>query len=195
MHRYMHMHPYMNYHYMYPPYYVYPNMYHPFYTRYEHEQMNGNRYYENHHNHSHNPNELHDVGKQPFVIDIENATEDNQAFRTTLWTGDYLQVTLMSIDVGDDIGLELHSDVDQFLRIEEGKGLVQMGKTKDNLDFRRYVESDYAVFVPAGMWHNLTNTGNKPLKLYSIYAPPEHPHGTVHRTKAEAIAAEEGLNY
>lgn len=157
--------------------------------------MNGNPYGENSNYHSHNPNELRDFGKQPFVIDIENATENNQSFRTTIWTGDYLQVTLMSIDVGDDIGLELHPDVDQFLRIEEGKGLVQMGKTKDNLDFRRYVENDSAIFVPAGMWHNLTNTGNKPLKLYSIYAPPEHPHGTIHRTKAEAIAAEEGHHY
>lgn len=195
MHRYMHMHPYMNYHYMYPPYYVYPNMHHPFYKRYEYEQMNGNPYRENLNRRPYNPNELQDFGKQPFVIDIEDATENNQWFRTTLWTGDYLQVTLMSIGVGEDIGLELHSDVDQFLRIEEGKGLVQMGKTKDNLDFRRYVESDYAIFVPAGMWHNLTNTGHKPLKLYSIYAPPEHPHGTVHHTKAEAIAAEEEHRY
>src|SRR5690625_4733313 len=142
MHRYMHMHPYMNYHYMYPPYYVYPNMYHPFYNRYKREQMNGNPYQSNSTHHSHNPNELQDFGKQPFVIDIEDATEDNHSLRTTLWTGDYLQVTLMSIDVGDDIGLELHPDVDQFLRIEEGKGLVQMGKNKENLDFRRYVESD-----------------------------------------------------
>ncbi len=92
----------------------------------------------------------------------------------------------MSIDVGDDIGLEIHPKVDQFLRIEEGQGLVQMGKSKDNLNFVRNAGDDFAIIVPANTWHNVTNTGNIPLKLYSIYAPPNHPFGTVHRTKADA---------
>ncbi|NRF95710.1 cupin domain-containing protein [Paenibacillus frigoriresistens] len=96
----------------------------------------------------------------------------------------------MSINVGEDIGLEVHPTVDQFLRIEEGQGIVRMGDTKDNLNFEKRVYDDYAIMVPAGKWHNVINTGNKPLKLYSIYAPPQHPFGTVHKTKANAIAAE-----
>ncbi|UWE04069.1 cupin domain-containing protein [Laceyella sacchari] len=134
--------------------------------------------------------ELKDYGKTPFVVNIEKATKQNNTYRTALWTGDHLQVTLMCIGVGDDIGLEVHPNVDQFLRIEQGRGLVQMGDSKDRLDFRAEVYDDYAIMVPAGKWHNLTNTGNKPLKLYSIYAPPEHPFGTVHRTKADAMEAE-----
>ncbi len=135
--------------------------------------------------------ELKDYGKEPFVVNIDEATKQNRMFRTALWTGSNLQVTLMSINVGDDIGLEVHPTVDQFLRIEEGQGLVQMGDTKDNLYFQERAYDDYAIMVPAGKWHNITNTGDKPLKLYSIYAPPEHPFGTVHKTKADAMAAEE----
>lgn len=132
-----------------------------------------------------NPLGSGDMGGQPFVLDIEDATEDNNNFRTTIWTGTHMQLTLMSIDVGDDIGLERHTGIDQFLRIEEGEGLVLMGDDQNNLNFRRRVDDDYAVLVPAGKWHNLVNTGSKPLKLYSIYAPPEHARGTIHRTKAD----------
>lgn len=135
-----------------------------------------------------------DQGKQPFVINIEEAAERNRTFRTAIWTGTHLQVTLMSIGIGEDIGLEVHPDVDQFLRIEEGHGFVQIGDTKTNLNFEKRVSENSAIMVPAGKWHNLTNTGNKPLKLYTIYAPPEHPFGTVHQTKADAMAAEEGNN-
>jgi len=92
----------------------------------------------------------------------------------------------MSIPPGGDIGLEIHPDVDQFLRIEQGQGIVQMGRDRRNMNFRQTVFNDFAVFVPAGTWHNITNIGNMPLKLYSIYAPPHHPHGTVHHTKAIA---------
>jgi len=134
--------------------------------------------------------ELKDYGNQPFVVNIEKAAEQNRTFRTALWTRKHLQVTLMSLNVGEDIGLEVHPTVDQFLRIEDGQGIVQMGDTRENLNFQRRVYEDYAIMVPAGKWHNITNTGNKPLKLYSIYAPPEHPFGTVHRTKADAMAAE-----
>ena len=127
-----------------------------------------------------------DYGPQPFVVNIEEATEQNDTFRTALWTGNHLQLTLMSIKPGEDIGLEVHPDVDQFLRIEEGEGLVQMGNSRYRLDYQKRVHGDYAIFVPAGVWHNIINTGTSPLKLYAIYAPPEHPRGTVHRTKAEA---------
>ncbi len=129
---------------------------------------------------------LRDYGPEPFVINIEKATLQNNTFRTALWTGNHLQLTLMSINVGDDIGLEMHPDVDQFIRIEQGQGLVMMGDSKNNLCFQRKVCNNYAIFIPAGKWHNVINIGCIPLKLYSIYAPPEHPHGTVHKTKEDA---------
>lgn len=134
--------------------------------------------------------DTNDYGAQPFVIDIEQATLENDKFRVAKWTGSNLQMTLMSIQPGDDIGLEVHMDHDQFLRIEQGTGLVQMGPAEDDLDFERAAKDDFAIFVPAGVWHNVTNTGDLPLKLYSIYAPSEHPHGTVHDDKAAAEAAE-----
>jgi len=127
-----------------------------------------------------------DQGPHPYVVDIEKATLQNENFRTTLWTGKHLQTTLMKIEVGEDIGLEAHPHVDQFLRIEEGQALVMMGSSADNLTFRQPAFSNFAIFVPAGTWHNLINVGGEPLKLYSIYAPPNHPKGTVHRTKAIA---------
>lgn len=132
--------------------------------------------------------EFKDYGGQPFVVNIEEAAERNVNYRTALWTGTHLQVTLMSIEVGGDIGLEVHPDVDQFIRIEQGWGLVLMGERKDRLHFERVVSEDDAIMIPAGTWHNVINTGRIPLKLYSIYAPPEHPFGTVHRTKADSMA-------
>ncbi|MCA1055827.1 cupin domain-containing protein [Rossellomorea aquimaris] len=132
-----------------------------------------------------------DYGPDPYTVNIDEATLQNEAFRTALWTGDHLQLTLMSIDVGDDIGFEIHPKLDQFLRIEQGQGIVEMGNDPNNLTYKRNVEADYAIIIPAGTWHNLTNTGSEPLKLYSIYAPPQHPKGTVHQTKADAMAAEE----
>jgi len=125
---------------------------------------------------------LKDYGPEPTVLDIESATVSNENFRLALWTGSLLQVTVMSIPVGGEIGLEQHLDTDQFLRIEEGEGRVMMGDSEDALTFVQAVEADFAVFIPAGKWHNLINTGDKPLKLYSIYAPVEHPHSTVHKT-------------
>lgn len=135
-----------------------------------------------------------DFGPRPFVVDIHRAALLNDNFRTALWTGQHLQLTLMSLRPGEDIGLEIHPDVDQFLRVEQGHGVMMMGDSKDKLDFQERVAPGYAIVIPAGTWHNLYNTGNVPMKLYSIYAPPQHPHGTVHRTKAEAEAAEEHHN-
>lgn len=131
-----------------------------------------------------------DQGGEPFVVDINQATKQNRTFRTALWTGKHLQVTVMSIDIGDDIGLEMHPDTDQFLRIEQGRGLVRMGKRKDQLDFEKTVKDDDAIMVPAGTWHNVINIGDVPLKIYSIYAPSEHPFGTVHKTKRDALEDE-----
>lgn len=136
--------------------------------------------------------DLIDYGPNPFVINIEEATEQNNNFRTALWTGDNLQLTLMSIPAGEEIGLEMHPDTDQFIRIEDGRGLVMMGDTQNNLDFQEMVYEDYAFIIPAGKWHNLINVSNEPLKLYSLYAPPEHPHGTVHETR---LIAEQQENH
>lgn len=133
---------------------------------------------------------LMDYGPEPFVVNIDEATKQNSNFRTALWTGTHLQVTLMSIEVDGEIGLEMHPDTDQFIRVEDGMGVVRMGSDQNNLDFERRIRDDFAVMVPAGTWHNIVNTGSKPLKVYSIYAPPHHPQGTVHRTKADAEAAE-----
>lgn len=133
---------------------------------------------------------IKDYGKEPTVLNIEDYTSTNTNFRTVLWTGNNLQVTLMSIPVGGDVGLEVHHDIDQFLRIEEGEAKVLMGDAEDSLNFVQSAGADFAILVPAGKWHNIVNVGDKPLKLYSIYAPVEHPHGTVHKTQAEAIEAE-----
>jgi len=135
---------------------------------------------------------LKDYGASPFAVDIEEAAKQNNNFRLALWTGKHLQVTLMSINAGEDIGWEVHPSLDQFIRIEEGQGIVKMGDKKDKPDFQANVYKDYAFIIPAGTWHNLINTGKMPIKLYSIYAPPQHPFGTVHRTKADAEAAEKG---
>lgn len=142
---------------------------------------------------SHGYLELKDYGPRPLVIDIEQAAEQNNNYRTALWTGKYFQVTLMSIPAGGDIGLEVHPATDQFIRIEEGQGLVQMGPSKENLNVQQMAYDGYAIMVPAGTWHNITNTGHRPLKVYVIYAPPHHPHGTVQATKA--IAQEEAEAY
>jgi len=129
-----------------------------------------------------------DRGPQPFVTNISQATNSNPNFRTALWTGTHLQLTLMCIPAGGEIGLEVHPDTDQFLRVESGNGCAMMGPRRCALHCRCPVGEGSAIFVPAGTWHNLVNTGCCPLKLYSIYAPPHHLRGTVHRTKAQADA-------
>jgi Mannose-6-phosphate isomerase len=131
-----------------------------------------------------------DNGPSPYVVNIESATKSNNNFRTALWTGNHLQLTLMAIKPGEDIGVEIHPNTDQFIRVEQGRGIVRMGSLKDSLTFEKEIFNGYAIFIPAGTWHDIINTGNIPLKLYSIYAPPNHPKGTVHKTKADAIASE-----
>ena len=130
--------------------------------------------------------EIRDYGCEPFIFNINHATCMNENFRTTLWTGQDLQLTLMSIPVSCDIGVEMHGDVDQFIRIERGRAVVYMGNCRNNLQEMACVNENYAILIPAGTWHNIVNVGNRPLKLYSLYAPPKHRFGTVHRTKADA---------
>lgn len=129
---------------------------------------------------------LKDHGPHPYVLDIKKATKDNENFRDTLWTGKFLQMTVMNIPAGGEIGAEVHDDHDQFLRIEAGKGRVMIGADENNLDIDQVVEDDWAIFVPAGKWHNVVNEGTEPLKVYSIYAAPDHAPGTVHKTKEDA---------
>lgn len=134
--------------------------------------------------------EYRDYGNDPFVFNIEDYTKQNKSYRITLWTGEFMQLTVMKILPGEDIGLEVHMDHDQFIRVEEGEGIVKMGDSEDNLSFTRRVEDDFAIMIPAGKWHNLINDSDKPLKIYSIYAPKEHKLGTVHKTREEALAEE-----
>lgn len=134
---------------------------------------------------------LQDYGPQPFAININEASKQNDAFRRTLWTGEHLQVTLMSLNIGEDIGLEMHTDLDQFLRVEQGQGVIRMGSERGRFTLEQTVTDDTAIIIPAGTWHNLINTGTIPLKLYSIYTPPQHTSGTIHYTKSDALAVEE----
>lgn len=124
------------------------------------------------------------------MADIEQVTADNENFRTVIYTGRHTQLTLMCLAPGEDIGWERHGHLDQFLRVERGEGRVDLGETEESVDESQEVGADWAVIVPAGMWHNLVNTGTGDLKLYSLYSPPEHPEGTIHVTKADAEAAE-----
>lgn len=117
-----------------------------------------------------------------FIGDIEEQTEANHDFRRVLFTGPRMQLVVMALQPGEEIGEEVHADTDQFFRVEEGKGTIWMD------GIAAAIESDMAMVVPAGMRHNIKNTGHKPLKLYTLYAPPQHVDGTVHRTKAEADA-------
>jgi mannose-6-phosphate isomerase-like protein (cupin superfamily) len=125
-----------------------------------------------------------------WVHDIEEATLDNDAFRRVLFTGDNLQLTVMRLAPGEDIGAETHADHDQFIRVEAGRARVELGATDGAVDETHEVEDDWAVIIPAGVWHNVVNTGDGDLKLYSLYAPPEHAADTVHPSKADAAADE-----
>jgi len=125
-----------------------------------------------------------------WVANIEELTTGNTNFRTVVNTGVHSQLTIMSVPPGGEVGWEAHSELDQFLRLEQGVARVDFGESSDGVDESHEIEDDWAVIVPAGLWHNVVNIGDEDLKLYSIYSPPEHPDGTVHRTKAEADADE-----
>ena len=120
-----------------------------------------------------------------FVDDIEKLTEENTDFRRGLYTGKNLQLVLMTLRPGEEIGAEVHEDRDQFFRVEMGEGEILIDGNVSA------VRSDMAMIVPAGARHNVRNTGDEPLKLYTIYGPPEHRDGVVRATKAEAEASEE----
>ena len=120
-----------------------------------------------------------------FIDDIEARTKGNSDFRRVLYTGQQMQLVLMSLQSGEEIGEEIHPDRDQFFRVEQGTGEVWID------GHRSTIKSETAIVVPAGARHNVKNTGDAPLKLYTLYAPPEHLDGTVHVTKADATASHE----
>ncbi len=122
-----------------------------------------------------------------YIGNIEKETKENDNFRKVLYTAKNSQLVVMSIQPGDEIGEEIH-DLDQFIRIEDGKGKAVLN------DVEEEVGDDYAVIIPAGVKHNVVNTGDKPLKLYSIYSPPEHRDGVIHKTREEAMEDEEHFN-
>ncbi len=134
--------------------------------------------------------DITDNGPQPNSFDIEQATVENTAYRTVAWSGKYLQVTLMSIPAGSSVGLEVHPETDQFLRIDAGQGRVTMGPAENDLPYQRDVSDGWSIQVPAGTWHDVINTGDQPLKLYTIYAPVHHAAGIVQGTSDDAEADE-----
>ncbi len=125
------------------------------------------------------------LSKVGYADNIEKVTLDNGNFRKVLFTGKYSQLVVMTLQPGEDIGLEVHDNVDQFFRVEQGKAIVTMNGEETE------IEADFAFIVPAGVEHNVMNVGNEELKLYTIYSPANHPDGTVHKDKAEAEKYEE----
>jgi len=125
-----------------------------------------------------------------WLADINDLTLKNTNFRTVVHTGEHAQLTLMRLGPGEQIGWERHGHLDQFLRLEQGRARVEFGRTGDSVEETHEIEDDWALIVPAGIWHNVVNIGEEDVKLYSLYSPPEHPDGTVHVTKADADAAD-----
>ena len=120
-----------------------------------------------------------------YVINIEEKSLDNDFFREVLFTANDVQLVVMSLAPGEEIGMETHDDGDQFIRVESGKGIAILDGKEHEL------EDGSAVVIPAGVRHNIVNSSQQqPLKLYTIYSPPEHPDGTIHKNKAEAVAYE-----
>lgn len=131
-------------------------------------------------------NAQRDHGPDPYVTDVEQTAVQNPDFRTAVWTGRYLQMTVMCIPPCGEIGLEVHEDTDQLIRVEQGMGVVKIRKYADRPEFQQDLCKGDAVFIPAGTWHNIVNIGRGALKVSSVYAPPHHPWGTVDPTKADA---------
>lgn len=128
---------------------------------------------------------LMDFGGEPLAINLATAASKNTAFRRALWTGDHLQLTVMSIPVGEEVGTEIHTDTDQLIRVEEGSALFRLGEDARHMHDERMLGTGCAILIPAGTYHNIVNAGRIPLKLSSVYAPPHHPFGTVHETRRD----------
>lgn len=154
---------------------------------FNHQARNGNSYHRSCHRRM-------DLGPNPVSFCLDACVANNCNFRTALWTGEYMQLTAMCINPGEEIGLECHDGLEQLLYIEEGSGCVMMGYCKCNLSYQADVCDGSAIIIPSGVWHNLINTGEQPIKLFSIYSPPEHPFGTIHPTKEASEEAEKYLH-
>ena len=131
-----------------------------------------------------------DKGGQPFVENIKKVAMQNNDFRRAIWVGDHLQMTVMEIPPQGEIGLEMHDTADQFIRVENGTVLIRTGDSQEDMDMEYIMSEGMGAFIPAGTWHNVMNTGRTPVKVSSLYAPPNHPKGTVQRTKEEAEVVE-----
>jgi len=129
------------------------------------------------------------MAKKGYSKDVAAETLKNNNFRKVLYTGEHLQLVVMTLQPGEEIGEETHEDRDQFFRFEQGQGVVVIDGKKNK------VEDDFGVIVPAGACHNVINTGDEPLKMYTIYGPPEHKDGTVHKNKAQAEQDEENDHF
>jgi mannose-6-phosphate isomerase-like protein (cupin superfamily) len=120
-----------------------------------------------------------------YVNNIEKDSLENENFRKVLNTAKYSQLVVMSLLPGEDIGNEVHENVDQFIRIEQGHGKAILNNSDEY-----ELPENFAIVIPAGTWHNIINTSDSKMKLYTVYTPPNHPEGTVHKTKEEADKAE-----
>ena len=129
---------------------------------------------------------MNNIGAEPFVLNAKEVACMNTNYRTAVWTGCYMQMTVMSIAPCDDVGMEIHPDTDQIIRIEQGSGYVVMCTCKNEPQIQRPVCQGDIILVPAGIWHNVINTEKTPLKLSVLYAPPHHPKDTIHRVKSDA---------
>ena len=138
------------------------------------------------HNHSYTSWDITDYGPSPFILNIHDETLRNPSFRTTRWTGQHMQLTLMSIPADYETGAETHPNEDQYLCVIDGKGIIYMGDSPYNLFCSHPLDNGCAVLIPANIWHNLINSGDRPLKLYCIYSPVVHQPDTVHWTKRES---------
>ena len=134
---------------------------------------------------------IQDIGPKPDVFDLETAPRENPEYRRVAWSGRFLQLTLMSIGAGQSIGLEMHPDTDQFLRVDAGRGRLQTGPAKETMTAHQDVGDGWCMLVPAGTWHDVVNTGDTPLRLYAIYAPVHHAAGRVHATAEDAMRDEQ----
>ena len=128
-----------------------------------------------------------DYGGAPLILNLPIAAERNESFRQALWTGEHLQLTVMTLPIGGEIGAEMHDTLDQMLRVESGVALVRIGEDKEHLRDTRRVGAGSVFLNPSGTYHNVLNAGREPLKLSSVYAHPAHPKGTVHKTKEDAV--------
>lgn len=126
----------------------------------------------------------YDRGNLPVLIDLSGLVRDNSYKRAALWTGENIQLTVMEIPVGGEIGLENHKDTEQLIGIESGTAEVLMGKEPENLKSYGIATRGYATIVPKDTWHNVKNVGRTPLKLYSVYSPPHHPYGTLEKASS-----------